>query len=147
MGCGMLVISRMREESVVVIAPDGGCVITVLRVRADQVTILVNHTSAEKPGVLNAWTATFARGSSFKIGSVAEVTLVDVREEKARIGINASRSAEVHRLEVWQAIKREQGRALGDAEDGYSGSPVLRPGDPKPPSLDVRLGEPPAADD
>jgi hypothetical protein len=72
------------------------------------------------------------------------VTLVDVREEKARIGVVASKESAVHRLEVWEAIKRGNNRAAGsDPEDGLSGSPVPRPGGPNPPSLDVRLNEPP----
>jgi len=124
----------MREESVVVSDSDGGCVVTVLHVRGDEVTLLVSHSSIEKPGVLNTWTAKLVRDASFKVGNTAEVMLVDVRGEKVRLGINASRSASVHRL------------SGGDAEDGPSGSRVPRPGGPKPPSLDVRLDEPPPAD-
>jgi carbon storage regulator len=121
----MLVLSRMREESVFVSDADGGCVVTVLRVRGGEVTRLVSHSSAEKPGVLNVWTATLVRDASIKVGSTAEVTLVDVREEKARLGISASRSANVHRLEVWEAIRRGQRRASDDdTEDGPAGSPV-----------------------
>ena len=143
----MLVLSRMREESIVVSDSDGGCVLTVLQVRGGEVSLLVSHRSAAKPGALNTWTARLARDDSFKVGTTAEVTLVDVREERARIGIDAPESADVHRLEVWEAIRREQRRGSGgDPEDGLSGSPVPRPKDPKPPSLDVRLDEPPPAD-
>lgn len=143
----MLVLSRMREESIVVSDTDGGCVLTVLYVRGGEVSLLVNHSSVEKPGELNTWTTKLVRDATFKVGSTAEVTLVDVREEKARLGIQAAKSASVHRLEVYEAIKRENRRASGgDSEDGLSGSPVPRPGGPKPPSLDVRLNEPPTAD-
>lgn len=143
----MLVLSRMREESIVVSDSDGGCVLTVLHVRGTEISLLVSHSSVEKPGALNVWTTKLVRDASFKVGSTAEVTLVDVREEKARIGINAAKSASVHRLEVWEAIRREQRRASGgDAEDGLSGSRVPRPNGPKPPSFDVRLEEPPPAD-
>ena len=142
----MLVLSRIREESIIVNDADGGCVLTVLRVRGDEVSLLVNHSSVEKPGALNTWTTTLVRDASFRVGSTAEVTLVDVCAEKARIGINAPPSAEVLRLEVFEAIRREQRRASGgDAEDGPSGSRVPRPSNPKPPSLDVRLDEPPPA--
>src|SRR3954468_19978686 len=76
----MLVLSRIREESIVVSDAGGGCVLTVLHVRGGEVALLVNHSSVEKPGVLDTWTTTLVRDASFKIGKVAEVTLVDVRE-------------------------------------------------------------------
>jgi carbon storage regulator len=143
----MLVLSRMREESIFVSDADGGCVLTVLHVRGGEVWLLVSHSCVAEPGVLKAWTTTLARGASFKVDTTAEVTLLDVHEEKARIGISAPKSARVHRLEVWEAIQRENRRGSGgDPEDGSSGSPVPRPGGPKPPPLDVRLNEPPPPD-
>ena len=141
----MLVISRMREESIIVSDADGGCVLTVLHVRGGQVSMLVRHSSVEQPGVLNTWTTTLTAGNSFKVGHTAQVTLVDVRAEKARIGIDASKLAAVHRLEVWEAIRRTQRPSSGgDAEDGLSGAPTPRPSGPTPPSLDARLEEPPS---
>ena len=143
----MLVISRMRQESIMVSGPEGGCLLTVLQVRGGEVSLLVSHSSSNLPGVLDSWTAKLVRDTSFKVGTTAEVTLVDVREEKARIGVIASKETTVHRLEVWEAIHREKRRASdGDAEGGCAGSPVPRPKGPKPPSLDVRLDEPPAAE-
>jgi len=142
----MLLIPRTREESIVVSGSDGGLVLTVLHVRGGEVSLLVTHSSKEKPGELNTWTTKLVRDASFEVGGVAEVKMVDVRGEHARIGITAPVSVSVHRLEVWEAIKREQRRTSGDAEDGMSGSPVPRPHGPKPPSLDVRMDEPPASD-
>lgn len=143
----MLVLSRIREESIIVNDPDGGCVLTVVHVRGGELSVLVSHSSIQKPGELNTWTVKLLRDPSFKVGTTAEVTLVDIREEKARIGIQAAKSASVHRLEVWEAIRRGNRRASGgDAEDGAAGSTAPRPGGPKPPSLDVRLNEPPRAD-
>lgn len=37
-----------------------------------------------------------------------EICLVDIRNDKARIGIQAPREIDVHRREVWDAIQREQ---------------------------------------
>jgi sRNA-binding carbon storage regulator CsrA len=144
----MLVLSRQQEESIIINnESDGDCVLTVLYVGGGEVSLLVSHSSVEKPGNLNTWTTKLVRDASFKIGDSTEVTLVDVREEKARFGINTAKSASVHRLEVLEAIRGEQRRTSGgDAEDDPSGSPVPRPGGPKPPSLDVRLNEPPPAD-
>jgi carbon storage regulator CsrA len=142
----MIVLSRERGSSIMVDGPDGGCLLTVLQVRGAEVSLLVSHSPTA--GKLDSWTSTLVRDATVKVGSTAEVTLVDVRAEKARFGINASKETSVHRFEVFEAIRREKRRASGDdAQDGLSGSPVPRPGGPKPPSLDVRLDEPPPADD
>lgn len=140
----MFVLSRERGNSIMVDGPEGGCLLTVLQVRGPEVSLLVSHSPVA--GKLDSWTATLVRDATVKVGSTAEVTPVDVREEKARLGVNASKETSVHRLEVWEAIRRENRRAAGgDAEDGLAGSRVPRPGGPKPPSLDVRLNEPPPA--
>lgn len=36
-----------------------------------------------------------------------KVTIVDIRGDKCRIGIEAPKDIPVHRLEVWEAIQRE----------------------------------------
>lgn len=36
-----------------------------------------------------------------------KVTIVDIRGDKCRIGIEAPKNIPVHRLEVWEAIQRE----------------------------------------
>ena len=142
----MLVLSRERGNSIIVNGPEGGCLLTVLQVRGGEVSLLISHSPSSAAGTLDSWTAQLVRDATIKVGSTAEVTLVDVREEKARFGIVASKESSVHRLEVFEAIKRESRRASGDGGEGLAGSPVPRPGGPKPPSLDVRLDEPPSAD-
>jgi carbon storage regulator len=143
-GTSMLVLSRERGESIMVDGPDGSCLCTVLEVRGEEVTLLINHTPPNAPGALDSWTAKLVRESAVKVGSAAEITVVDIRAEKVRLGFLASKSASVHRLEVWEAIKRENRRAAGDdAEDGLAGSRAPRPQGPKPPSLEVRLVDPP----
>lgn len=140
----MLVLSQERGNSIMVDGPEGGCLLTVLQIRGAEVSLLVSHSSVA--GKLDSWTATLVRDATIKVGSTAEVTLVDVRKEKARLGINASKETSVYRLEVWEARRENRRAASGDAENGLAGSPVPRPGGPKPPSLDVRLKEPPPAD-
>lgn len=42
------------------------------------------------------------------IGDDVEVTIVDVRGDKVRLGINAPRNVSVHRKEIYQAVMRER---------------------------------------
>jgi len=42
------------------------------------------------------------------IGDDVEVTIVDVRGDKVRLGITAPKSIPVHRMEVYEAIQREK---------------------------------------
>jgi len=142
-GARMLVLSRERSDSIVVQGPGGGFVVTVLGVVEGEVSVLISCSAEDRPGVLDSWTAKLVRDSAVTVRGMAEVVLVDVREEKARIGIMAPAGIVVHRLEVYEAIRRENGRASGgEAEDGPAGSRVPRPGGPTPPELDVRLEEP-----
>ncbi len=47
------------------------------------------------------------RDESIMIGDDVEITIVDIRGDKVRLGINAPRHIHVHRKEVYDAIKRE----------------------------------------
>ncbi len=47
------------------------------------------------------------RDQSIMIGDDIEITIVDVRGDKVRIGINAPKEVAVHRKEVYEAIQRE----------------------------------------
>ena len=56
------------------------------------------------------------------IGDDISVTVMDVRGDKVRLGINAPSATPVHRLEVYCAIKREEAmriaaRDQAEAED------------------------------
>lgn len=51
------------------------------------------------------------RDETIMIGDNVEVTVVDIRGDKVRIGINAPRSIGVHRKEIWDAIQRENADA------------------------------------
>jgi len=42
------------------------------------------------------------------IGDEVEITIVDVRGDKVRLGITAPKSIPVHRREVYDAIQREK---------------------------------------
>ena len=51
------------------------------------------------------------RDETIMIGDEIEITVVDIRGDKVRLGINAPRDVQVHRKEVYEAIKRENAEA------------------------------------
>ncbi|HQY87084.1 MAG TPA: carbon storage regulator CsrA [Tepidisphaeraceae bacterium] len=51
------------------------------------------------------------RDETIMIGDNIEVTVVDIRGDKVRLGITAPKAIAVHRKEVWEAIKLENQRA------------------------------------
>jgi carbon storage regulator len=48
------------------------------------------------------------KDESIMIGDDVEITIVDVRGDKVRLGITAPKSIPVHRREVYEAIQREK---------------------------------------
>ena len=59
------------------------------------------------------------RDECIKIGDDIEITIVDIRGEKVRLGITAPAHVPVHRKEVYEAIKREK-----EAEAAHTGGAV-----------------------
>ncbi len=59
------------------------------------------------------------RDESIMIGDDVEITIVDVRGDKVRLGITAPKTIPVHRREIYDAIQREKAeKAAGtDAQD------------------------------
>ncbi len=51
------------------------------------------------------------RDESIMIGDDVVVTIVDIRGDKVRLGIDAPQDIPVHRQEVYDAIKRENEKA------------------------------------
>ncbi len=56
------------------------------------------------------------RDESIVIGEKIVVTIVDIRGDKVRLGIEAPSEIPVHRQEVYEAIQRESGRGARPAE-------------------------------
>jgi carbon storage regulator len=48
------------------------------------------------------------KDESIMIGDDVEITIVDVRGDKVRLGIAAPKDIPVHRKEVYEAIQREK---------------------------------------
>jgi carbon storage regulator len=57
------------------------------------------------------------RDETIMIGEDVEITVVDIRGDKVRLGINAPTSIAVHRKEVYEAIRQENQRAASLADD------------------------------
>jgi len=62
------------------------------------------------------------RDETIMIGDDVEITVVDIRGDKVRLGITAPRSIKVHRKEVYEAIKRENEQAARLKPDDLSGT-------------------------
>lgn len=58
------------------------------------------------------------RDESIIIGDNIVITVVDIRGDKVRLGIQAPTEIPVHRQEVYEAIQRENLRAAGLDPDG-----------------------------
>lgn len=77
---------------------------------------------------------TRAKGESIVIGDGIEVTIVEIKGDKVRLGIQAPASVTVHRKEVWTAIR--------DANVAAAGSPPADlPADLLPKKPDVPPNE------
>jgi carbon storage regulator len=66
------------------------------------------------------------RDQTIVIGDDVEITVVDIRGDKVRLGINAPAEIPVHRKEVYEAIKRENRAAANVKPDdiaNVAGSP------------------------
>jgi len=67
------------------------------------------------------------------IGDEVEITIVDVRGDKVRLGITAPKSIPVHRREVYNAIQREKKAAKepqNNAEEENKEEPEKEPQEP-----------------
>ena len=55
-------------------------------------------------------------GESVVIGNQVTVTVLEVRGDQIRVGIDAPREVQVHRAEVFDALQAENNRAAGNAD-------------------------------
>ena len=67
------------------------------------------------------------RDESIIIGDNIVITIVDIRGDKVRLGIQAPKEIPVHRQEVYEAIKRQSGSpkepdSVADSTDSESAS-------------------------
>src|SRR3954447_23630761 len=67
------------------------------------------------------------RDETIMIGDDIEVTVVDIRGDKVRLGINAPKEISVHRKEVYDAIRRENREAAQVKPEDLSGLAKINP--------------------
>jgi carbon storage regulator len=64
------------------------------------------------------------KDESIMIGDDVEITIVDVRGDKVRLGITAPKSIPVHRREIYDAIQRENAQKEGEVHAGGNNEPA-----------------------
>ena len=67
------------------------------------------------------------RDETIMIGDDIELTVVDIRGDKVRLGIKAPANIAVHRKEVYDAIKRENEQAASMSRSGLDEIPSVHP--------------------
>lgn len=60
-------------------------------------------------------------GETLKIGDNIEVTILSLKGNQIRIGVNAPKDVEVHRSEVYDRIQKERGNTKEDADVSGTG--------------------------
>lgn len=84
------------------------------------------------------------RDETIMIGDDIEITVVDIRGDKVRLGITAPTRIAVHRKEVYQAIKAENEQAARIAQNDLASlASTISPG-PQRRATASRLGGVPA---
>ena len=68
-------------------------------------------------------------GQSIMIGNDVKVTVLEIRNDQVRIGVDAPRRVQVHREEIYEQIARENAAAIRDARQA---SEALRRARPRP---------------
>ena len=62
---------------------------------------------------------------SIQIGEDIEVTVIDVRGDVVRLGINAPQKTQIWRKELWDAIVEENKKAAKEASKSPTATPQL----------------------
>jgi carbon storage regulator len=126
----MLVLSRQVNESIIL---GEDILVTVVQLRGDRVVLQIkDSTKPERISSDEVQTISMERDDEYTVCDDVKISVVDIRAEKARIGVHGPKEMTVHRKEVYDAVRRENDAArrrrwdLGDDEDGGAGAGVPR---------------------
>ena len=78
-------------------------------------------------GIVTMLVLSRQRDESIFIGDNIKITVVDIRGDKVRLGINAPKEISVHRKEVYDAIRRENREAAQVKPEDLSGLGKIGP--------------------
>ena len=106
----MCVLSRQAGESIMV---GDDVEVVVVAIEHSKVAIDVRHTTLRGRMTLNDSFPDVGMGDVLNLPSPGSCTVVDIRGDKVRLGIDAPKEVSVHRKEVWEAIRRENRRERG----------------------------------
>ena len=67
-------------------------------------------------------------GETVMIGDDVTVTVLGVKGNQVRLGVNAPKSIAVHREEIYERIRREQDEQQGDDDDSDGPMPSTHEG-------------------
>ncbi len=69
-------------------------------------------------------------GETLMIGDEVSVTVLGVKGNQVRVGIQAPKSVAVHREEIYRRIQREKQQSAGDRHPGSGPGPQREPAEP-----------------
>ena len=64
-------------------------------------------------------------GEALRVGEEVEITVVEVKGDMVRLGIQAPREVQVWRRELWEAIVEENRKAAEEAAAAASAAPEI----------------------
>ena len=99
----MIVLSRQVGDSIVIDQPPERWTVTVCAISGDKVRLGVRSPDGS---------SSVTRLGGMQLSPDIVVSVVDIRGDKVRIGVMAPRTSSVHRLEIWEAIRRERGQDI-----------------------------------
>ena len=69
-------------------------------------------------------------GENIRIGDDVKITIVEVKGNHVKLGIDAPPSVKVHREEIYERIQQERQRAAQQAQTEHGGDGPAKPQDP-----------------
>ena len=106
----MCVLSRQAGESIMV---GDDVEVVVVAIEHSKVALDVRHTTLRGRMTHNDSYPEAVVGEVLNLPAPGSCTVVDIRGDKVRLGMDAPKDVSIHRKEVWEAIRRENRRERG----------------------------------